>query len=63
LRINDRLAQGVLFGVIPTLWVLAGLALIRLPGEVIGATIAGWTLILQYYFRKKGPKEEKTDAG
>ena len=49
---NDLLALLVLI-VIPVLWVLQGRGIINMPGEVIGATIMGWTLVLQYYFRKK----------
>jgi hypothetical protein len=25
-----------------------------MPGEVVGASIAVWTLVAQFYFRKKG---------
>lgn len=39
--------------VFPLLWTGQGLGWLTLPGEVIGATIAGETLIIQFYFRKK----------
>jgi hypothetical protein len=52
-RINDLLALLILVLVFPGLWILDGREIITLPGEVMGATIAGETLILQYYFRKK----------
>lgn len=38
---------------IPALWVLQGLAVVSLPEAVIGASIVMWTLIGQFYFRKK----------
>ena len=55
---NDRIAL-VLIALIPALWIVNHW--LQLPAEVVGATIAGWTLILQFYFRKKpeepgGPK-------
>jgi len=52
-KFNDALALAVVAGVIPGLWIANGVGLIRLPGEVVGATIMAWGLILQYYFRKK----------
>lgn len=55
-NINDLLALLTLVVIIPGLWVVQGLGVVNMPGEVIGATIMGWTLVLQYYFRKK--KEE-----
>jgi len=53
---NHRDLLSILLGVvvIPAIWVTQGLGLIALPGEVIGATIAGETLIIQFYFRKAG---------
>lgn len=51
--INDLLALLVTVLVFPVLWVLDGCGVISLPGEVLGATIAVFTLIVQYYFRKK----------
>ena len=51
--INDLLALLVTVLVFPVLWVLDGRGVISLPGEVLGATIAAFTLIVQYYFRKK----------
>ena len=59
-KFNDLLALAVVAGVIPGLWIANGVGLISLPGEVVGATIMAWGLILQYYFRKK-PAE--TSAG
>ena len=58
IKINDILAILVLVIIIPGLWVATGLGKITLPGEIIGATIVAWTLVLQYYFRRKPPKEE-----
>lgn len=53
--VNDLLALLLLIMVIPGLWLAAALGAINLNGEVIGATIMGWTLVLQYYFRKAPP--------
>ncbi len=55
-NVNDLLALLVLIVIIPGLWIIQGRGIVTMPGEVIGATIMGWTLVLQYYFRKK--KEE-----
>jgi hypothetical protein len=35
------------------LWILAGLKVVELPSEVTGALIVTWTILVQYYFRKK----------
>jgi hypothetical protein len=43
---NDWLALLILTGA-PILWVFADLNEI-----VLGATISGWTLVVQFYFRK-----------
>ena len=50
---RDVLALLTLIVIIPTLWVLQGLGYLNMPGEVIGATIMGWGLVLNFYFRKK----------
>ena len=47
-RFNDVLAVAVVVGM-PIIWVR-----FTVPEVVLGATIAGWSLALQYYFRKKG---------
>jgi hypothetical protein len=54
-RINDLLALIILVLIIPGLWVVDGLGLLQVNPEVLGATIAAWTLILQFYFRKAPP--------
>ena len=54
-RVNDVLAILLLVVVIPGLWLATATERISLPGEVTGATIAGWTLIVQYYWRKAPP--------
>jgi len=43
--------------VIIAMWVAQGMSLVDMPGEVVGASIAVWTMIAQYYFRKKGDTE------
>jgi len=43
----------VLMVLIIVLWVIHGLGILTLQGEVTGASIAVWMLITQFYFRKK----------
>jgi len=50
---NDAIALLLLIIIIPGLWIMDGLKAIALNEQVMGATIMGWTLVLQYYFRKK----------
>jgi len=52
---RDRLALILIAG-IPVLWLLAGTTVINLPEAALGATIAMWTLCIQFYFRKKEPE-------
>lgn len=54
---RDRLALILVVG-IPTLWVVAGTTFIDLPAEALGATIVVWTLVAQFYFRKKDESEK-----
>lgn len=49
---NDLLCL-MLITIIMGLWILLGLNIIDLPSEVTGALIVTWTLLVQYYFRKK----------
>jgi hypothetical protein len=56
---NDLLALIVMILII-ILWALQGLGIITLPGEIIGATIAIFTLIGQFYFRKSKPADAVT---
>jgi hypothetical protein len=58
-RINDLLALLTIIIILPGLWVLNGCGIIQLPGEIIGATIAAFTLILNFYFRKKPNESPK----
>ena len=57
-KFNDTLAL-IVISVIVLLWGLHGYGLLKLPGEVIGATIMGFTLVIQFYYRKSAPE---TDA-
>jgi hypothetical protein len=50
---RDRLALFVVLG-LPIMWLILGCTDNTLPGEALGATIVGWSLALQFYFRKKG---------
>jgi hypothetical protein len=56
-NINNILALMMLIVVFPILWILDGSGIIKLPGEVLGATIAAFTLIIQFYFRKRSSSE------
>ena len=57
---NFRNLMALLVAVIifPGIWIMQGLGLINVAGEIIGATIAGETLILQFFFRKRETIEE-----
>jgi hypothetical protein len=46
---NDTLALVLIAG-LPALWLSS--KWLPVPGEVLGATIAGWMLVVQFYFRK-----------
>ena len=46
---NDRLSLLLLAG-IPLLWIVN--RWVNIPREAVGATIAVWTLVAQFYFRK-----------
>jgi hypothetical protein len=49
---NDSLCL-ILILLISALWILAGTKILELPTEVTGALIVTWTILIQYYFRKK----------
>ncbi len=49
---NDTLCLILIF-LIVTLWILLGMKILELSSEVTGALIVTWTLLVQYYFRKK----------
>jgi hypothetical protein len=52
---NDTLCV-LLITMITVMWILAGRGLLELSAEVMGALIVTWTLLVQYYFRKKAEK-------
>ena len=52
---NDTLCV-LLITMITVMWILAGRGLLELSAEVMGALIVTWTLLVQYYFRKKTEK-------
>lgn len=54
---NDVLALSLLLIILPGMWVADAYGIITLKGEIQGATIMGWTLVLQYYFRRRKPSE------
>lgn len=56
---NFRNLLALLIAVIvfPAIWVMQGLKILNLPGEVVGMSIAIETLIAQFYWRKKGQDE------
>lgn len=53
---NDSIAVILILGII-AIWILQGFKKVDLSPEVVGALIATWTLVVQFYFRKA--KEEK----
>jgi hypothetical protein len=55
---NDLLCL-VLIILIAALWILTGLKVLELSAEVTGALIVTWTLLIQYYFRKKNTESSK----
>ena len=55
-KFNDLLCLILIF-MIGGLWILLGSRIIDLPSEVTGALIVTWTLLIQYYFRKKQSEE------
>jgi len=54
---NDTLALLLLIG-LPVMWVAGSHFKLKLPGEIIGVTIAAFTLVVQFYFRKAPPNGE-----
>ena len=51
-KFNNKLAILLLL-IIACLWFVAGKEFIKLDDQVSGALIVTWTLIIQYYFRRK----------
>jgi hypothetical protein len=49
---NDQISLAAIIG-IPALWIANHW--IPLPEAVVGASIMGWTMVLQYYFRRREP--------
>ena len=50
---NDLLALFLIVAIIPGLWLLQGIGVIKsFPSDVNGALILAWGLIIQFYFRK-----------
>ena len=52
---NNLLALLMMVVIIPGLWIISGLGIVTLSGEVIGATITGWVTIIYFFFRKAPP--------
>lgn len=42
-----------------TMWGLTGAGIVDIPGEMLGALIATWTMVVQFYFRKKPDEPTK----
>lgn len=61
-KINDLLALLLDVIIIPTFWIMDGLGIVNMNGEVMGATIAVWTLIAQFYFRKAPVASDTTTS-
>jgi len=53
MNFRNVLAALAFIGVIPALWIMDGAGIISLRPEVLGALIPVFTLIAQFYFRKK----------
>ena len=53
MNFRNILALLTFVGMIPALWILEGTGIINVGDQVIGASIVMWTLIGQFYFRKK----------
>jgi len=51
---NDLLCILLIF-LIVLFWVLSGMDIVNLEEQVSGALIVTWTLLIQYYFRRKPP--------
>jgi len=51
---NDSLAILLIVG-LPAMWVADAYYKLGLSGEVTGATIAAFTLVVQHFFRKAAP--------
>jgi hypothetical protein len=56
---RNLLALLIAVVVFPAIWIMQGIGMLNLPGEVLGATIAIETLIGQFYFRKANNEESK----
>ena len=52
MKFRNGLAVGLII-MIPSIWVTQGMGLLTLSGEVVGVTIAMFTLVVNFYFRKK----------
>jgi hypothetical protein len=61
MKFNDVLAIILAAVVIPAIWIAQGYDMVEIPGEINGVLLSGWTLIIQYYFRKK-PTNENTPS-
>lgn len=53
MKFNNWLALALEVVIIPGLWIVTSLGIATIPDTVLGATISVWTMIAQYYFRKK----------
>lgn len=52
-NVRDVIALALVLAVIPGLWILDAVRILQLNGEVLGASILAWGLVLNFYFRKK----------
>jgi len=53
MQFRDVLAWFAFLMIIPFLWISDGMGLLELNNIILGASISVWTLIAQFYFRKK----------
>lgn len=56
MKFKNMLSLILLVGVIPGMWIAQGLGFLMLNGEVTGATVIAWGLILEHYYEDNKAK-------
>lgn len=57
---NDRLALLLVLS-LPIFWIIVAIKNANVSGEILGATVMAWGLIIQYYFRRSPPTTPPTE--
>ena len=52
---NDQISLALIVG-LPAMWAATAVFNVPLQEAVMGATIAMWSLVVQYYFRRSPPE-------